>query len=67
MFTIATSLIGAGIGAIVGAVISTTKKGEEIDKKLEEGLDKFNSKVLPTLKEMKKINSNEIKEIEGDE
>lgn len=34
-------LLGAGIGALVGAVISTTEYGKEIDGELEKGFEKW--------------------------
>lgn len=47
----ACTLVLGGIGAIVGAVISTTEKGKKIDENLTNAFELFESKVskyLPT-------------------
>lgn len=40
-------LVGGGIGALVGAVLSRTKIGEEVDEKLEDAFEKLNDDVVP--------------------
>ena len=39
-------LIGSGIGALVGAFVSTTEKGKEMDENLKDALSSFDDKVL---------------------
>lgn len=58
-------LVGGGVGALVGAVLSRTKKGEEIDEKLEDAFGKFNDGVVPFLEKIANLDDEEksIKEV----
>ncbi len=49
------ALVCGGIGAIVGAAVSTTEKGKEIDEKLNDALDVFEDKVSKYLPGKEKI------------
>lgn len=58
-------LVGGGVGALVGAVLSRTKIGEEIDEKLEDACGKFNDEVVPFLEKIANLDDEEklIKEV----
>lgn len=58
-------LVGGGVGALVGAVLSRTKIGEEIDEKLEDSFGKFNDEVVPFLEKIANLDDEEklIKEV----
>ncbi len=48
-------LVFGGIGAIVGAALSTTEKGKELDGKLNDAMDVFDNKVSKYLPDKKTI------------
>ena len=58
-------LVGIGVGALVGAILSKTKYGEEINEKLEEGFSIFKDEVVPVCKELgfNKNNSTDLMEV----
>lgn len=58
-------LVGGGVGALVGAVLSRTKIGEEIDEKLEDAFEKLNDDVVPFLEKIANLGDDEksIKEV----
>lgn len=45
MITEACVLIGGGIGALIGAVASSTDKGKEIDQNLTDALDTYEDRL----------------------
>lgn len=45
MITTACILIGGGVGALIGAALSTTGKGKEIDQNLTDALDTYEDKL----------------------
>ena len=54
MFTSALIAVCGGIGAIVGAAVSTTEKGKEMEENLRDALDIFDDRfadLLPDLTE----------------
>ncbi len=55
-------LVGIGVGALVGAILSKTKYGEEINEKLEEGFEKFKNEVIPLCEKIG-INKNNFTEL----
>ena len=38
-------IVGGAVGALVGAVLSTTEKGKEMDKNLNDALDIFDNRI----------------------
>lgn len=58
-------LVGGGIGALVGAVLSRTKIGEEVDEKLEDAFEKLNDDVVPFLEKIANLadDGKSIKEV----
>lgn len=58
-------LVGGGVGDLVGAVLSRTKIGEEIDEKLEDSFGKFSDEVVPFLEKIANLDDEEklIKEV----
>ena len=58
-------LVGGGIGALVGAALSRTKIGEEVDEKLEDAFEKLNDEVVPFLEKIANLDDEEksIKEV----
>ena len=58
-------LVGGGIGALVGAVLSRTKIGEEVDEKLEDAFEKLNNDVVPFLEKIANLadDGKSIKEV----
>ena len=45
MITEACVLIGGGIGALIGAALSSTEKGKEIDQNLTDALDTYEDRL----------------------
>lgn len=41
LIVVGTTMIGAAMGGIIGAAVQTTKKGKEINDKLEHDWDKY--------------------------
>jgi hypothetical protein len=56
MITEACMLIGGAIGALIGAGLSTTEKGQELDEKLKDAMDVFDNKVSKYLPDKKRLN-----------
>lgn len=58
-------LVGGGVGALVGAVLSRTKIGEEVDEKLEDAFEKLNDDVVPFLEKIANLadDGKSIKEV----
>lgn len=58
-------LVGGGIGALVGAALSRTKIGEEVDEKLEDAFEKLNDDVVPFLEKIANLadDGKSIKEV----
>ena len=58
-------LVGGGVGALVGAVLSRTKIGEEINEKLEDAFEKLNDDVVPFLEKIANLadDGKSIKEV----
>ena len=49
MITEACILIGGGVGALIGAALSTTDKGKEIDQNLTDALDTYEDRLSELL------------------
>lgn len=58
-------LVGGGVGALVGAALSRTKIGEEVDEKLEDAFEKLNDDVVPFLEKIANLadDGKSIKEV----
>ena len=59
------TLLGIGLGALVGAVLSKTKVVQELNEKLEEAFEIFKNEVVPVCKELgiNKNNSTDLMEV----
>lgn len=59
------TLLGIGLGALVGAALSKTKVGQELNEKLEEAFGIFKNEVVPVCKELgfNKNNSTDLMEV----
>ena len=55
MLTKACMLVFGGIGAIVGAALSTTEKGKELDENLNDAIDIFDDRISKHLPDLDKI------------
>ena len=59
------TLLGIGLGALIGAALSKTKFGQELNEKLEEAFEIFKNEVVPVCKELgiNKNNSTDLMEV----
>ena len=58
MLTEACVLIGGGVGALIGAALSTTDVGQEMDEKLNDALDLYEDRIsdlIPDLGDIKDL------------
>ena len=58
MLTEACILLGGGVGALVGAALSTTETGQELDEKLNDALDLYEDRIsdhIPDLGNIKDL------------
>ena len=59
------TLIGLGLGVLIGATLSKTKWGEEINEEISKAFAKLKDDVLPVLNELEILEkkSNELMEV----